>query len=75
MFTTRYEKYFQVKSHNLLPLCKQYITGLVQSTKRNMERMVESVPDSDWQVMQHFLTYSPWDYKEVNKKIAQDTDK
>jgi len=75
MFTTRYAKHFKVRSYNLLPLCSQYITGLMHSKKRNMERMVECIPDADWQVMQNFLTYSPWDYKAVNKQLAQETDK
>ena len=35
---------------------------------------MESVPGTDWQVMQHFLTYSPWDHEAVNTQIAKDTD-
>lgn len=39
-----------------------------------MERMAEVVPGSDDQVLQHFLTYSPWSYREVMDQVASDTN-
>ncbi len=39
-----------------------------------MERMAEVVPDSDEQVLEHFLTYSPWSYRGVMDQVASDTD-
>ena len=39
-----------------------------------MERMEEKVPDSDEQVLQHFLTNSPWSHRDVMNQVALDTD-
>jgi len=39
-----------------------------------MERMAETVPDSDDQVFQHFLTNSPWDDQAVVDQVASDVN-
>lgn len=39
-----------------------------------MERMVEAVPDSDYQVLQNFLTHSSWDYRPVMDRVAHKAD-
>ena len=39
-----------------------------------MERMVEAVPDSDYQVLQNFLTHSSWDYRPVMDRVAHNSD-
>lgn len=35
-----------------------------------MERMVEAVPGSDYQVLQNFLTHSAWDHRPVMDRVA-----
>ena len=35
-----------------------------------MERMVEAVPDSDYQVLQNFLTHSSWEHRGVMDRTA-----
>jgi len=40
-----------------------------------MERMVETVADSDWQSMQHFLSQSPWEHLPLQEQIAKDCDR
>jgi SRSO17 transposase len=46
----------------------------MQADKKNMERMVEVVPDSDWQSLQNFLSYSPWSGKELLDQLAYDAN-
>jgi SRSO17 transposase len=46
----------------------------MQATKRNMERIVEVVPDSDWQALQNFISHSPWDAFALMDQIAIDAD-
>lgn len=46
----------------------------MQSEKRNMERMVEAVPDSDYQVMQNFLTHSSWEHRGVMDRTASNAN-
>jgi SRSO17 transposase len=53
---------------------QQYLRGLMQADKRNMERMVEAVPDSDYQVLQNFLTHSSWEYRAVMDRVAVNTN-
>ena len=44
----------------------------MRAAKRNMERMVERVPDSDWQSQQNFISNSPWDSFALMKQLARD---
>ena len=53
---------------------RQYLCGLMQADKRNMERMAEAVPDSDEQVLQNFLTHSSWDHRAVMDRVAHSAD-
>ncbi|NTW68113.1 MAG: IS701 family transposase [Nitrospirae bacterium] len=47
---------------------------MIQSEKRNMERMAEVVPDINDQSYQHFVSESPWSHGEVLDQIAHDVD-
>jgi len=46
----------------------------MQARKKNMERMAEVVPESDEQVLQHFLSNSNWDERGVLDQVALETD-
>ena len=46
----------------------------MRAAKRNMERMVERVPDADWQSQQNFIANSPWDSNALMNQIARDVD-
>ncbi len=47
----------------------------MQARKRNMERMVEAVPDAVWHEQQHFTTYSPWDANGLMARVARDANR
>jgi SRSO17 transposase len=51
----------------------QYLKGLFQGQKRNIERMVERVEDSEYYQIQHFISESPWDARAGFDKVAADT--
>ncbi len=61
-------------NHSVAETAQQYLCGLMQAEKRNMERMVEAVPDSDYQALQNFLTHSSWDYRPVMDRVAHKAD-
>ena len=61
-------------NHCVVKTAQQYLCGLIQADKRNMERMAEAVPDSDDQVLQNFLTHSSWDYRGVMDQVAGNAD-
>ena len=46
----------------------------MQAGRKNVERMTEVVPDSDYQSMQHFVTDSPWQARPVMDQVALDAD-
>ncbi len=48
--------------------------GLFHECKSNIERMVERVPDSNYQQLQHFISESEWDAKAVMKEVAKNTN-
>ena len=41
--------------------CGQFLSGLLHECKSNIERMVERIPDSDYDQLHHFISNSPWD--------------
>ena len=53
----------------------QYLRGLFQAEKRNIEKMCEKAEDSNMQNLQHFISNSPWDSEAVMRRVASDTDK
>lgn len=47
----------------------------MQARKRNMERMVEAVPDAEWNAQQNFATYSPWSAQDLMNRVGRDTNR
>jgi SRSO17 transposase len=47
----------------------------MQAQRKNMERMEEVVPDSDYQSLQHFLSHSEWDARAVLDQVATEADR
>lgn len=70
-FTAQFAGLFQSGKHCVVETAKQYLCGLVQAEKRNMERMAEAVPDGDRQVLQNFLTHSSWAYRALMDEVAR----
>jgi SRSO17 transposase len=65
---------FKTRTHNKMGLSLQYVKGLFQSRKGNIERMVEHVVDSDYHRIQHFISESPWDARVGLDEVARDTN-
>ena len=73
-FHRRYSPLFQLRTRDISHIAEQYLKGLIQAKKKNMERMAEAVPHSDDQVLQHFLTNSTWDEQLVIDQISDDAN-
>ena len=73
-FMDSYKANFTASTRPVVRQAQQYLCGLIQAKDKNMERMAEVVPDSDEQVLQHFLTNSSWSYHSVMDQVASDTD-
>lgn len=65
---------FRLRTRDVLSQAKSYLSGLIQATRRNAERMAEVVPGTNAQALHHFLSNSPWDWRPVMDKVARDMD-
>lgn len=76
MVDQRYIPHFQSGSRSVGEQAEEYLQGLFQaSRKKNMERMVEVVPDCNYQSLQHFLSHSQWDARAVLNHVAAEADR
>lgn len=74
-FIQGYFPHFQRGSRSVGEQAEEYLQGLFQaSRKKNMERMVEVVPNCDYQSLQHFLSHSQWDARAVLDQLAVEAD-
>jgi SRSO17 transposase len=74
-FHERYVPFFATKTRSVATQALHYLSGLVQAAKKNVERMIEVVPDSNYQSLQHFVSDSPWEARPVMDQVAQDADR
>lgn len=73
-YCDQFAHHFRNRTHEGAVVSKQYLCGLMQATKKNMERMEEVVPNSDEQALQHFCSNSPWDERQVLTQVALEAD-
>ena len=73
-FHRRFHNLFVTRTRSVVEQSRKYLFGLLQSERKNMERMTEVVPDTDDQAYQHFMSNSPWSHRAVLDQIACDAD-
>lgn len=73
-FCNGFGHHFRLRTRDVLTQSKQYLSGVMQARKKNMERMAEVVPESDEQALQHFLSNSTWDERGVLDQVALEAD-
>ena len=72
-FMNSYATHFQVYRKDQTSKAFTYLKGLTtHNLDKNMERMVEADADADLESIQHFITDSPWSYRDVMDHTAQD---
>jgi SRSO17 transposase len=69
-FSERFGMHFRRWTRSGAGQARHYLQGLMQARRKNMERMEEVVPDSDYQSLQHFLSHSEWDARAVLDQVA-----
>lgn len=65
---------FRLRTRDASSHAVRYLKGLLQATRRNVERMAEIVPETDAQALHHFLTHSPWDARVVMNQVARNVN-
>jgi SRSO17 transposase len=73
-FTRRFDRFFMTKTRPSTSTARQYFRGLLQTERRNMERMEQTVPGTNEQALQHFISNSPWDAGAVMRQVARSAD-
>ena len=51
-----------------------YFKGLFKGNKRIVERMNESVIESDYNALQHFISEAPWNSRGVMNQVSQEVN-
>jgi SRSO17 transposase len=74
-FAKRFEVHFRRWTRSVAPQAQQYLQGLMQASRKNMERMEEVVPGCDYQSLQHFVSESDWDARAVLDQVAVEADR
>jgi SRSO17 transposase len=76
-FIKSFSHFFKTRSDHHTAEIRAYLFGLMQGKRgaKNMERMQESVPDFDYQNVQHTISDSPWDYRPVMDEVARRADR
>ena len=73
-FFDRYSLFFQRHNTSVADKALQYLKGLFQAGKKNMERIEEKVQNVVYDQLQYFLSESKWHHKPIMKQISQDAD-
>jgi SRSO17 transposase len=73
-FHERYPHFLVTQTRSVAPQALHYLSGLAQAVRKNIERMTEVVVDSEYQSLQHFISYSPWEHRSVMDQVALDAD-
>jgi SRSO17 transposase len=73
-FHSRFHAHFQGRTRSVVVATGEYLKGLMQADRKNMERMEEAVKDGDEQRLQHMLTNSAWDHRAVLDQVAMEAD-
>ena len=74
-FEVRFESHFERGTRSVSAQAQQYMQGLMQAGRKNMERMEEVVPECNYQSLQHFLSHSEWDARAVLDQVAREADR
>ena len=74
-FSERFEAHFRRWTRSVAPQSQQYLQGVMQARRKNLERMEEVVPDCDYQSLHHFLSESEWEARDVLDQVAVEADR
>ncbi len=73
-YLSEYQHVFRNKTKSLFTKAEQYMQGILQSPMNNIERLCEET-GADYHQMQHFITESNWDARELINKVATEVSK
>jgi SRSO17 transposase len=73
-FHSRFSAHFQGRTRSVVGATGEYLKGLMQAERKNMEPMEEPVKDGDEQRLQHMLTNLAWGHRAGLDQVAMEAD-
>lgn len=73
-FIDEYTDVFTSRTHSTVEKAKQYVSGLFQAEKSNIEKMSEAVKESNHQNLNHFISQSPWEADALMTRVGHDVE-
>jgi len=70
-FLSGFSDCFKTAKSDVSGQAAAYVGGLCQTIKRNIERIDELAPGYQYHQLHHFLAYSPWDDRKLDKAITE----
>ena len=65
---------FESRTRSVEKAARQYLHGLFQSSRRNLECMAETVAESAYQQLHHMLSESEWERRDVRRQLIADAN-
>src|ERR1044071_2708573 len=74
-FIQSFSRHFQRGTRSVSLQAQHYLQGLMQASRKNIERMEEVVPGCDYQSLQHFISHSELDVRAILDQVASEADR
>lgn len=72
-FHLKFASNFRTKTRSVEQQSLQYLRGIfLEQGRGNMVKYAKTIPDTNNQILQHFISNSPWDEKPVIKQIQKE---
>ena len=65
---------FRSKTRSTAEQAEQYLRGLFQSPRANLEQMSETVAETEYHSLHHMLSDAAWDFEKVRRETARQAD-
>jgi SRSO17 transposase len=65
---------FRSKTRSTAEQAEQYLRGLFQSPRANLEQMSETVAETEYYSLHHMLSDAAWDFENVRRETARQAD-
>ena len=62
---------FRSKTRSTAEQAEQYLRGLFQSPRANLEQMSETVAETEYHSLHHMLSDAAWDFEKVRRETAR----
>lgn len=73
-FVDPFRSLFRSGTRSVAGSALSFLRGLFVAERRNLQQISETIDEAEHQNLQYLLSEAKWDFREVQRKIAQDAD-